>query len=196
MNKDIFIAIKLWLVATLVTGILYPLVVFGIGKLFFPFSASGGALSFKEQVVGCLQIGQEWNDPAFFWGRPSERPLSAPWVISGASSLSPSSRKLYETVMQRKKKLITEQEEGAVPGDLLFASASGIDPHLHRASLLYQVPRITKARNLTPSQTEALTNLVSNFPADSLLTSHTKQYLNVLKLNIALETQFPKASLE
>lgn len=196
MRKQLQIAIGLWLLTTLVAGVLYPLAVWTVGQLCCPTSASGGAVFFQERCVGCHQIGQQWNDPAFFWGRPSSRPHDEEWAISGSSALSPASYKLYDMVMKRKEKLLaishqTEKSDSLLPNELLFASASGLDPHLHRASLLYQIPRIANARQLTEEQEKALVTLVTQFRGTSMLKNADQEHLHVLTLNIALENQFP-----
>lgn len=195
MRQSLRAAIGLWLLATLVTGLLYPLTVWGIGKLFYPLSSSGGQHFFEERCVGLHQIGQQWKDPAFFWGRPSNVTVQDEWLISGNSSLSPASIKLYETVMARKTKLMNETPSQTVPNDLLFSSGSGLDPHIHRDTALYQIPRIVKARKLTKEQEEKLIQMVNDLPGESMLEKISTQHVHLLTLNLALIHQFGKASL-
>lgn len=184
----LYTAIKFWLLLTLVTGVLYPVLIWGVGKLFYPVSASGGEVSYKGSVVGLHQIGQQWQDPSFFWGRPSDASTVDGFRISGVSKLSPSSKELYEHVMKRKQRLENQDAdaEWVLPSDLLFSSASGLDPHIHRESALYQVPRIAKVRGLTAQQQEELVKLVQEFPGESMLESKDSQHVHVLSLNLAL----------
>lgn len=184
----LYTAIKFWLLITLVTGFMYPVLIWGVGKLFYPVSASGGAVSFKGRVIGLHQIGQEWKDPGFFWGRPSHASTVEGWRISGGSKLSPSSKVLYENVMQRKQLLENQDSDsaGVLPSDLLFSSASGLDPHIHRESALYQVPRIAKVRGLSAQRQEELVKLVQEFPGDSMLEPKDSQHVHLLTLNLAL----------
>lgn len=193
MLQSLRASIGLWLLTTLFTGLLYPLAIWSVGKLFFPDSSSGGQQYFKEQSVGLYQIGQQWKDPAFFWGRPSHATIQNGWLISGNSSLSPASIKLYETVEARKQKLMNDTSSTLPPNDLLFASGSGLDPHIHRDTALYQIPRIVKARNLSKEQEEQLVQMVQELPSESLFEDTSTQPVHLLTLNIRLAEHFDTA---
>lgn len=189
----LFRALGFWLLTTLVTGLLYPVLIWGVGRIFYPISASGGEQFFEGRRVGLHQIGQEWKDPAFFWGRPSDASTQDEWRISGSSSLSPASKKLYALVMARKRANEGQEQRvpnDQVPSDLLFSSGSGLDPHIHRDTVLYQIPRIVKARKLNRQQEEALLQLVQEFPGESMLEPASTQHIHLLSLNIALASQF------
>lgn len=189
MRHGLRTAFGLWLLATLVTGMLYPLAIWGIGRLLYPVSSSGGEQFFEGRSVGLHQIGQQWKSPAFFWGRPSDASTKDGWRISGSSSLSPASKELYTKVMERKNTL-SINNGAEPPNDLLFSSSSGLDPHIHRESALYQISRIAKARQLNPQQEEALVQMVKNFPGESMLERSSSQHIHVLTLNLTLAKQF------
>lgn len=186
-----------WLLTTLVTGLIYPTLIWGVGRLFYAQSASGGQQLFEGRVVGLHQIGQEWRNPAFFWGRPSAATTQDDWLISGSSALSPASKKLYELVMARKSAFEAQgQSQTPVPSDLLFSSGSGLDPHIHRETAVYQIPRIVSARRLNAEQEKALLQLVQDFPGESMLEPTSTQHIHLLSLNIELESQFGDRFIE
>ena len=173
------------LIMTLVTGVIYPLTVIGIAQLVFPFQANGSLMEVDGQVVGSALIGQNFSDPRYFWSRPSASDYDP--MPSAGSNLSPTSKKLLEQVQQREQTLRTIYGLPAdyeLPSDLLFASGSGLDPHISSASARLQIIRVARARNLKEAQVAALVEQYTEPRQFGLL---GEPRVNVLLLNIALD---------
>ncbi len=164
---------------SIVTGVIYPLFVTGLGQLLFPFQANGSMLIRQDSVVGSKLIGQQFTSPKYFWGRPSvTNPTPYNALSSAGSNLSPTNPKLILAVKNRLDLLLKENPEGPmpVPLDLVTASGSGLDPHISIKGALFQIPRIAKQRKLQVSVLE------------DLIAKHTKlNNVNVLTLNLALD---------
>jgi len=179
------------LVLTLLTGVIYPLVVTVVAALVFPRQAAGSLLEVNGQVRGSTLIGQEFSGPGFFWSRPSataEHPYNA--ASSGGSNLGPSNPALVEAVHVRIAALRAADPENTapVPVDLVTASASGLDPHLSVAAAQYQVHRVAKARGLSPDSVGALVRRYTEPRQFGVL---GEPRVNVLSLNLALEGLVP-----
>ena len=144
-------AVSLFLLLTLITGVFYPMAVTGIAKVAFP-EAANGSLIFKDgKAVGSRLIGQNFTDPKYFWGRPSAtspQPYNA--SASGGSNLGPLNPALTDGVKGRiaALKAADPDNTGAIPADLVTASASGLDPHISPAAAKYQIERVAKARQI------------------------------------------------
>ena len=181
-------AISLFLALSLVTGILYPLVVAGIAKLAFPEAAGGSLILIDGQPVGSALIGQSFSAPQYFWGRPS---ATAPYpnngAASGGSNQGPLSPALLDGVKGRiaALKAADPGNAKAIPLDLVTASGSGLDPHISPAAAQYQVERVARARNLPPKDVEAL---VARSTAGRQWGIFGEPRVNVLKLNLALDS--------
>jgi len=177
------------LVATLtvITGLAYPLAVTGAAAVLFPEEA-GGSLVLRDGVpVGSALVGQPFDDPAWFWGRPSATaPLPYDGLGSAGSNLGPTHPALAQAVRARIAAL-READPGAVgpvPVDLVTASASGLDPDVSPAAAFFQVDRVARARGLDPS---AVRTLVLDHVEPPLLGIVGAPHVNVLGLNLALE---------
>jgi potassium-transporting ATPase KdpC subunit len=175
------------LALTVITGVLYPLAVTGIGQLIFPRQANGSLIEADGRPVGSELIGQPFSDPKYFWSRAS---ATAPFPYNaGASSGSnqgPLNPALHEAVAGRIKAL-TEADPDTklpVPVDLVTASGSGLDPHISQAAAAYQVARVAKARAMTPEQVRALVEQHTHGRQLGLL---GEPRVNVLLLNRALD---------
>jgi K+-transporting ATPase ATPase C chain len=141
----------LFLMLTIVTGLIYPMAVTTIGRLAFSHEVSGSLLMRDNQAVGSSLIGQSFQDPKYFWGRLSATaPMPNNAGASGGSNLSPTNPVLLEAVRARIAALKTIDSGNSlpVPVDLVTASGSGLDPHVSPAAVLYQVNRVAHARNL------------------------------------------------
>ena len=180
-------AVVLLVAFTVLTGLLYPLAVTGLAQAIFPFQANGSPILQGDRVVGSAMIGQPFDDPAYFWGRPSATaPFSYNAGASSGSNLGPSSPALVEAVQARVAAL-READPGntqPVPVDLVTASASGLDPHISIADALYQVPRVARARGL---HTEAVRQLAAQQTEGRQFGILGEPRVNVLKLNLALD---------
>lgn len=171
-------AIKIFACMTLLTGTIYPLLITAIAQLTMPYLANGSLIEQNAQIKGSYLIAQSNQGERFFWARPSFIDYD-PLKPSGGSNLGPTSKKLQELVSQRR-----EQYGQDAPADLLYASGSGLDPHISYAAALFQVPRIAKARSINELD---LKNLIESLSEGNLLLSN--RYVNVLLLNLQLEAK-------
>ncbi len=172
---------------TLLTGVVYPLAVTGLAQVIFPTQANGSLIRQNGRVVGSTQIGQPFDDPRYFWGRPSATaPFPYNAAASAGSNLGPSNPALIEAVQARIAALQAADPGNtqAVPVDLVTASASGLDPHISLAAALYQAPRVARARGLAA---EAVEQLVAQYTEGRQLGFLGEPLVNVLKLNLALD---------
>ncbi len=184
--QQAWIACKALLFFTLLLGFAYPLAITGMAQLLFPKQANGSLLAAKEKVVGAYYIGQQFTSDKYFWGRPSTSNYQT--LPSQGSNLSLDSSKLFQAVAERRQRLLKAHalpEDTPLPADLLFSSASGLDPHISKEAALLQVARIAAKRNL-PSQ--KLTQLIENHIDEKIGKIFQKRYVNVLQLNLALDT--------
>jgi K+-transporting ATPase ATPase C chain len=175
-------AIRMLIVMTLITGVVYPLLVTGIAQVAFKDQANGSLIEKDGKVVGSALIGQPFSDPKYFWGRPS---ATSPMPYNGASSSGsnqgPTNPALKEAIEGRVKDL---GGKTPVPVDLVTASGSGLDPHISPAAAAYQVERIAKARNLPE---EKLRALIEQHTEGRQLGVLGEPRVNVLRLNLALD---------
>src|SRR6266545_2666378 len=144
-------AVMVFVLLTLVTGVAYPLVVTGIAQAVFPFQARGSLVVKEGKVVGSALIGQPFDDPKYFWSRPSATsPFADNSGASSGSNLSPTNPDLVKAVQGRVDALRAADpgNTAPVPVDLVTASASGLDPHVSPAAALYQVAWVARLRNL------------------------------------------------
>lgn len=195
LNKYIRPAIVLTVLLTVLTGLIYPGIVTALAQLIFPYQANGSLHYVNNKLVGSDLIGQYWTSARYFHGRPSATLNAAtgspaPYSAdnSGASNLGPTSAALIQTVQQRITQLRKENPNaptGPVPVDLVTASGSGLDPDISVAAALYQVPRIASERGLSQ---DAVRQLVMNHIQGRFLGIFGEPYVNVLDLNLALDT--------
>ncbi|MDX1995507.1 MAG: potassium-transporting ATPase subunit KdpC [bacterium] len=184
---------------TLLTGLLYPAVITGIAQVVFPNQANGSLIEDASgNVIGSELIGQQFSDPVYFWGRLSATgPVPYNGAISSGSNYGPLNPALIGeegTVQSR----ITALEEAnaaagvsvdtAIPVDLVTASGSGLDPHISPAAAQYQLPRVAALRGIDETTLQAL---VDEFTEGRTLLILGEPRVNVLRLNLALDEQYP-----
>lgn len=172
---------------TVLTGLVYPLAVTGLAQALFPVQANGSLLQQDGHVVGSALIGQPFDDPKYFWGRPSATsPFPYNAAASAGSNLGPSNPALTDAVQARIAALQAADPRNyePVPVDLVTASASGLDPHISLASALYQAPRVARTRGLDIA---VIRQLVARGTEGRQFGFLGEPRVNVLKLNLALE---------
>jgi K+-transporting ATPase ATPase C chain len=180
--------LTLFVTLSLVTGLVYPLAVTGIAKLAFPDRADGSLITRDGKVIGSDLIGQSFDDPKHFWGRPSATsPMPYNARGSSGSNLGPSSPALADAVKARIAALRSADPENTapVPVDLITASASGLDPHISRAAADYQAARVARMRGLPVAAVQELIERNTEAP---LLGFIGEPRVHVLRLNLALAT--------
>jgi K+-transporting ATPase ATPase C chain len=172
---------------TVVTGIAYPLVVTGVAQVVFPYQANGSLIVKDGKTVGSALIGQPFDDPKYFWSRPSATsPFPDNAGASSGSNLSPTNPALISAVQGRVDALRAADpgNTAPVPVDLVTASGSGLDPHISPAAALYQVSRVARERKLSP---DAVRTLVQRHIEGRFLGLLGEPRVNVLALNLALD---------
>lgn len=188
MKKIIIQSFKIFLFITILTGFIYPLVILLIGQIIFPYQANGSLIVKDGNVIGSELLGQNFSDSIYFQSRPSA--INYNPMPSGASNLGLSSALLKEQVNTREiefRKNNLLDDSISVPPDILFASASGVDPHISVESAKLQINRIIKSRNFKPDKSRLIYNLVDSlaeYPQFGILGN---QVVNVLNLNLKLD---------
>jgi K+-transporting ATPase ATPase C chain len=174
---------NVWL--TLLLGLGYPAVFTAAAQILFPRRANGSLVAAQGRVVGSELIGEMFGDPKYFHGRPSAAGSGYDGLASGGSNLGPTSKALMARVNgDAARERAAATSTGPVPGDLVTASASGLDPHISPAAALWQVPRVAKARGIEESRLSALVAGRVEGRTFGLL---GEPRVNVLALNLALD---------
>jgi K+-transporting ATPase ATPase C chain len=177
------VLMNIWL--TLLLGLAYPVVMTGLAQVLFPRKANGSLVVKDGTTIGSELIGQTFADAKYFHGRPSAAGNGYDGLQSGGSNLGPTSKALMDRI---DKDVMSERKAagvpGAVPGDLVTASGSGLDPDISPAAALWQVPTIAKARALDEEKVRALVESGVEGRTFGVL---GEPRVNVLKLNLALE---------
>src|SRR5438128_11609245 len=172
-----------------VPGIAYPAVVTIIAQVVFPHQANGSLIVKDGKVVGSELIGQPFDDPKYFWGRPSATsPFGYNAGSSSGSNQSPTNPDLIKAVQSRVEALRAADpgNTAPVPVDLVTASASGLDPHISPAAAFYQIPRVARTRKLNP---DSLRAIVAQHIQNRWLGLLGEPRVNVLELNLALDAK-------
>jgi len=186
MIKTLRNAFGLFLVLTLVTGVMYPLAVTGIAAVAMPARASGSVVTRDGKTIGSELLGQSFTDAKYFWGRPSATgPQPYNGGASSGSNLSPTNPALLDAIRARVVALraVDPGNTAPVPVDLVTASGSGLDPHISPAAALYQVPRVARERGIPEIELRAL---VAEHTEGRTLGILGEPRVNVLALNMAM----------
>jgi potassium-transporting ATPase KdpC subunit len=179
--------LMLFLFLTALTGLVYPLVVTGIGKLAFPNQVSGSLVVRDNKAIGSSLIAQSFQDPQYFWGRPSATsPMPNNASASSGSNFGPTNPALLEAVKARIDALKMADPDNTlpIPVDLVTSSGSGLDPDITPAAALYQVTRVARARHLDPVRLRKLVLAQVIGPQWGIF---GESRVNVLLLNLSLD---------
>lgn len=186
MNK-VWNNVIMFLGLTLLTGIIYPLIVTGIAQLTMHQKANGDFISLEGKIVGASLIAQKFENEKYFWGRPSSIDYNP--LPSGGSNLGPTSASLKKAVVDRIEKILKYHhvDKEKIPSELLFASGSGLDPHITLQTAYFQIERIAKARGVPEKEVRMLVDSNVIGPTIGFM---GEPYINVLMLNNVLDTHF------
>jgi K+-transporting ATPase ATPase C chain len=187
--KTLITALKLIVLMTFFLGIIYPIVITGITQAIFPHKANGSLVVTDGKVIGSALIGQKFEGDRYFWPRPSATDYNP--LPSGGSNLGPTSADLEKHITQRRSMLLAANgmSEGIfIPQDLLFASASGLDPHISPQAARFQANRVARARGFDRNGENELYKLIDKHIEPRVLQLLGEPRINVLKLNLALDS--------
>lgn len=190
MKKNLLIAFLMTIVTTVLLGLIYPLVVTGLAQVIFPQKANGQLIVKDGTVVGSSIIGQGFTGPQYFHSRPSAAGNGYDAANSGGSNLGPTNQKLLDRVRGDVAVAESENPSAPVPIDMVTTSASGFDPHITPANAEFQLSRVAKARGITVDQLRAAVAKHTESRQFGIL---GEARVNVLELNLDLDSQFPLA---
>jgi potassium-transporting ATPase KdpC subunit len=184
--KSFVIALRIFLFFTVLTGVAYPLLVTGIAQLMFPSKANGSIISREDQPIGSALIGQSFDSSEiYFSSRPSA--ISYNPLPSGGTNLGLTSRKLKEQFDHRGKQFASDNRldnRQEIPSEMLFASASGLDPHISPEAAMQQVERICRSRHFSSAQEIRLKNSIRLLTEPPQFLCLGQNRINVLLLNL------------
>lgn len=183
--KTLIISLKIFLFFTVLTGIVYPLIVTGVSQLVFPAKAYGSLIIKDNKTIGSELIGQQFDSAMYFTSRPSASGYNP--LRSGGSNYGLTNSKLKQLVNSREQQFRQSNQlepETNVPSEMLFASASGLDPHISKQSALLQVHRVANARNFNTIQEQKLIECVNRVTEAPQLKVFGEERVNVLLLNL------------
>ena len=184
IRTQLWPAVAILLAFTVITGLAYPAVVTAVAQVAFPGQANGSMIVVDGQTVGSSLIGQSFDDPKYFSGRPSAAGTGYDPTLSGGSNLAPTSQALIDRITAQVDALRKANGNAPIPVDLVTTSASGLDPDISPAAAEYQVPRVATARGMTQDQVRAV---VARHTSQPFLGFIGAASVNVLELNLDLD---------
>lgn len=188
MKTQLIIALKFLVAMTVLTGIIYPVLMTGIAQLSFPSKANGSLIFRDGKIVGSELLGQKFDTTIYFWSRPSAVGYNP--VPSGASNYGPTSDTLKKLVNARRElfaRANSVNDMSLIPKEMIFASGSGLDPQISPESALMQMGRIVKARNFSENQQNTLLNAIKTTTLKPQFYVLGEPRINVLQLNLILD---------
>lgn len=186
--KATLTSVRMLLFLTVLCGVAYPLLITGIAQVAFPRQATGSLIVENGKVRGSSLIGQAFDEPKYFWGRPSATSPAYNAAASSGSNLAPTNPVLKAAIESRIKTLkdVDPGNDRPVPTDLVTASASGLDPHVSPDAAEYQVSRVARVRGLTVARVRQIVAEHTQGPQFGVL---GEPVVNVLELNLALDRE-------
>jgi potassium-transporting ATPase KdpC subunit len=187
--KTTIIAIKVLIFMTLLTGILYPLTMTGVSQLLFPFKANGSLVYKSNTLIGSELIGQKFDSSIYFWSRPSA--INYNPLPSSGSNLGPSSLKLKNLASERFTLWLKATDgtgKSDIPAEMIFASASGLDPEISPEAALAQADRVARARSYTIEQKKQMIKKINDLSRNSQYLIFGEPRINVFELNLSIDS--------
>jgi len=188
MRRNLSVAVRFTLITTVVFGLLYPLVVTMFSQWIFPHQANGSLVMKDGKVIGSKLIAQAFTGDQYFHPRPSAAGSGYDPTSSSGSNLAPTNQALVTRVQQDVAKLQKENPGAAIPADLVTTSGSGLDPDISPAAADFQIPRVAKARGISPDD---LRRIVARHTQPRQLGLLGEPRVNVLELNLDLDASAP-----
>jgi K+-transporting ATPase ATPase C chain len=185
--KTVWISIRMLAALSVLTGLIYPLLMTGMAQVLFSRQANGSIIRENGGTVGSTLIGQAFTSDKYFWPRPSAVGYNP--LPSGGTNLGPTSSALRDSIVARANHFGAPVV--AVPTDLLEASGSGLDPHISPEAARFQIDRILKARGMASTRRSDLEALVRSHVEPPQLGFLGEPRVNVLQLNLALDSLIP-----
>ncbi len=186
--KDLITSFLMFLVLTVSVGIIYPLAVWGVSQIVFPFQANGSLIEIDGKVRGSELIGQVFTSPGYFHSRPSAAGNGYDAGASSGSNLGPTSQKLLNRIETDVEATQAENPGSKIPADMVTTSGSGLDPHISPAAAEFQLLRVAKERSMSEAQ---IRDVVAKFTEKRQLGFIGEPRLNVLKANLELDRLMP-----
>jgi K+-transporting ATPase ATPase C chain len=188
LKKQIYPAVVLTFVLTLLLGFLYPAFITLASQLLFPEKAHGSLITKDGVIIGSQLMGQPFASEAYFHSRPSAAGVGYDGMSSAGTNFGPTSKKLMEEKIKPEVDKMRRWNTGLIPADLVTSSASGLDPHISPAAAEFQADRVAKVRGLSPSQ---IRGLIKQHIEDRQIGFLGEPRVNVLELNLALDATYP-----
>jgi K+-transporting ATPase ATPase C chain len=192
IGRNLVVAALMTVVTTVLLGLVYPLVVTGVAQVLFPEKANGQLIERNGKVVGSRIIGQAFSSPRYFHSRPSAAGTGYDAANSGGTNLGPTNKKLIDSVKAAVDEAKKDNPDAPVPIDLVTSSASGLDPHISPAAAAFQIPRVARERGVPEAE---LRGLVESNTDARQLGFFGEAGVNVLMLNLALDSRYPMKSV-
>lgn len=189
MKKNLITAVLMTIATTILLGIIYPLFVTALAQVFFKDKASGEIVRRNGEAIGSRLIAQPFTADKYFHPRPSAAGTGYDAANSGGTNFAPTNVKLIDRVRTDAAALHQQNPSETIPVDLITTSASGLDPDISPAAADFQVPRVARARGVSE---QAIMDLVRKHTAQRDLGLLGEPRVNVLELNLALDSAFPK----
>jgi len=187
--KTLIVSLKVLMIFTVLTGVVYPLLITGIAQLIVPWKANGSLIEADGKIAGSELIGQSFDSCIYFSGRPSVNSYDA--THSGGSNSGIINKSLSEIHNKRKNDFIINnhlKSNGQIPSEMIFASASGLDPHISAEAALLQAQRISEARQFSKKQEEQLFRIIEECTDPPQFYIFGNERVNVLLLNLKINT--------